>query len=66
MHEDVLSVSTEVEHYGLVPSSVRQMESLAEKFFDHVDTSAFTMSFMKDFESSRAIFAEACALSHLR
>lgn len=65
LHEDVLSVSADEEH-TLVPASVRQMQSYAEKFFASINSLAFMGSMSRDFSSSRASFEQACSLSHLR
>lgn len=60
LHEDILTLSAEQEQ-TIIPSSVRQMQNTADKFFGNLGLFG-----TKDFDSAKSQFEKACSLNHLR
>lgn len=61
LHEDLLTESLDDKCF-LVPSSVKQMQTVANKFFD--DSGAVLM--LVDFKTIHNILDKCCQLNHLR
>lgn len=64
LHEDTLTLSPETGY--VTQSSLRQMEQIANEFFDKLGLFAASGYGKKDFEQARQIFLEACQLNHIR
>lgn len=67
LHEDVLTLSVDLDGTSLARSSVYQMKALANAFFDKLGLfSVSAMGGAHAFEEARGVFLEAVQRNHLR
>ncbi|KAL1461700.1 hypothetical protein WDU94_013572, partial [Cyamophila willieti] len=70
LHEDILTTSGESASGstpgGLLPSSVRQLNSVAETFFAKLALFAVSPHGNKDFREARSVFLNAVSANHIR
>lgn len=67
LHEDVLTLSVDLDGTSLARSTVYQMKSLANEFFDKLGLfSVSAMGGAQAFEEARGVFLEAVQRNHIR
>lgn len=67
LHEDVLTLSVDLDGTSLAASSVYQMKTLANTFFDKLGLfSVSAMGGTQAFLEAREIFLDAVQLNHIR